>query len=173
MRYMIAIAMLALLGLTVSALADTETTKTANVTLTVDMYVAVTNLHPVELHVLQDGPITDPYAAIGFGNIGGTQTIDLWKNCDVDLTVAISDLAPNAALLQKEPTAAALPGAQVSINGERIDGKSITRTQQWVYCTENDGEQIPIDYWWSRNGLCDHTGVYNGTITVTAIGIDP
>jgi len=173
MRYMIAIALLALLGLSVSALADTATTKTANVTLTVDMYVGMTNLQPVNLHVLQDGATDPAYNAVGFGNIGGSQEFTLFKNCDVNLAIDITDLAPNAALLAKEPTAAALPAASVSINGVSTTGRHASKLFEWVWCTENDGEPGAIDYWWSRNGLCDHTGVYTGTITVTAIGIDP
>lgn len=165
MRCMI---ILALLAVSASAFADTETTKTATVTLTIERYVALSQPNDVLLTVPQD-------EAPGFGTIGGSQILTLWKNTDVDLTVSISGLAPSAALLDKEPTAVGLPGDHVSINGiESAPGETImTQLQQWVWCTENDGEQVEIDYWWLRNGLCDHAGTYHGTITVTAFGIDP
>lgn len=169
MRYA-ALAVLLLVVLSVlPALADTSTTKTANVTANIAMYVALDNLANQHLTVAQDD-------APQFGSIGMDQEIHLHKNVDVNLILDVTDMIPNAGTEAKG--AQPLPVGHVSIEGRGGSifpgGGHAEMVQPWVWCTENGaGEVIDIDYHWNRNGLCDHAGTYSAKVTVTAIGIDP
>jgi hypothetical protein len=137
----------------------------AEVSLTIEMYVDLTDLQPVDLLVPQDeAPLVGTF-------IGGEQPITLYKNCDVAVTLDVSNLDPDPATADKG--AQPLPIDHMSVNGEEMPGGHAEGVAEWVYCQENDGEQYTIDYWWLRNGLCDHAGTYSGLIVITAVGIDP
>ncbi len=161
-RILVAVGLLALCG---GALASPTDTTECEISLTIEMYVDLGDLQPVTLLVPQD-------EAPDIGTlIGGVQTIDLWKNCDVAVDVSASNLDPDPATAQKGAMPLAID--HVSINGVDFPGGAGNAIAPWEYCVENDGEQLTIDYWWVRDGLCDHAGTYSGTIVVTAVGIDP
>jgi len=172
MRYAyLVVPLLLVISLVGPVLADTATTKTAPVSLTVDMYVALDRPVDEDFTVVQkDAPLKDR-------SFGGDQHIRLHKNCDVNILLDVTDLNPDPGTLAKG--AHALPVDAVSIEDPRggsqfPNGGHAEQVFEWVWCTENGlGEDVHIDYHWKRNGLCDHTGTYSGTITVTAIGIDP
>jgi hypothetical protein len=159
---LVAVLLLALCGAAFGS--PTDRTQ-AEISLTIEMYVDLTDLQPVNLLVPQD-------EAPDIGTlIGGDQTITLYKNCDVAVEVDATNLDPDPATAEKG--AQPLPIDMVSINGQVFRGGVGQATAYWVYCTEKDGEDLTIDYWWLRNGLCDHAGTYSGLIVVTAVGIDP
>jgi len=144
--------------------------KTADVNLTVDMFVALSQPIDERMTVVQDD-------APRFGSIGLDQDIWLHKNCDVNIILDVTDLNPDPATLAKgaHPVPIKCVGLMDLRDGNGLAyGGHVEKVFHWVHCTENgQGEDVNLLYHWKRNGLCDHTGTYTGTVTVTAIGIDP
>ncbi len=165
------LAVVALLALCLGPLLASPTDQTtAPVNCTIEMYVDLTDLQDAGLTVAQDD------APVVCVSIGGDQVIRLYKNCDVNIILDVTDMIPDPATAQKG--AQPLPVDMVSISDPRngsqfIPGGHAEQVFHWIYCEEHEGEEVHVDYHWHRNGLCDHAGTYTATVTVTAVGIDP
>jgi hypothetical protein len=171
MRYT-SLAVVALLALCTGPLLASPADRTeAPVRCTVEMYVDLTDLRNQHLTVAQDD------ARQTGVSIAGSQHIRLYKNCDVNVIVDVTDMIPDPGTLAKGAHPVSVDA--VSINNPRtgesqyIPGGHLEQVFRWIYCEEHEGEDVHVDYHWLRNGLCDHAGTYRATVTVTAIGIDP
>jgi len=173
MRCGVAALLLAVLTSLGTAWASTSDSKTATVNLTVEKYVALTELVDQRYFIDQDSVPGD------FTSFGRDQYIYLRKNCDVLVSLDVTDMIPLTATanLGAQP----LPVQKIELADMTTNPPTevsayyahhVEQVFRWAYCTENGlGERMHVLYHWERNGLCDHAGLYEATITVTAIGL--
>lgn len=188
MRYMLAIAMLALC---VTVFAETEASDEANVTVTIERSIAIVGGDDVEATIEQGTIPTEDPGEAAFGDVSNNEEFytlpdfyefTLFKNCDVNLSAALGDLicegedlfsdAPNTVI--SEDYLETVIQFQEFVEDEWVDaGESslgiATALAEWVNCTELDGEPWRIEISVGRDGLCDHAGIYRGTLLVDAV----